>query len=126
MPAARSLYGTLPDQLADPDSFASRLRRIIAVRNACGIATAVQVDIPDVSHRSELVMVHRLTDETLQVTVLNFSGEEISGSIRSEHLPRGATVLDMFTDEQIATVDDLHSFGLVLGPYAGTSLSLTV
>ena len=63
--------------------------RIIDVRTACGIATAVQVDIPEVSHRAELVMVHRLADETLQITVLNFSGEEISGSIRSEHLPAG-------------------------------------
>jgi trehalose synthase len=125
MPAARSLYGTLPDQLADPHSFASRLREIIAIRNACGVATAVQVDVPDVSHRSQLVMVHRLADETLQVTVLNFSGEEITGSIRSEHLPAGATVVDMFTDEMVATVDDLHSFPLVLGPYRGTSLILS-
>ena len=90
MPAARSLYGTLPDQLADPDSFASRLRRDHRhPQRAAGIATAVQVDVPDVSHRAELVLVHRLADETLQVTVLNFSGEEISGSVRSEHLPAG-------------------------------------
>ncbi len=92
MPPARSLYGTLPDQLADPGSFASRLRRIIDVRGRSGIATAVQIDVPEVSHRAELVLVHRLGDETLQLTVLNFSGEEISGSIRSEHLPAGATV----------------------------------
>jgi trehalose synthase len=125
MPPARSLYGTLPDQLADPDSFASRLRRIIGIRSGCGIPTAVQLDVPDVSHRSALVMVHRLADESLQVTVLNFSGEEISGSIRSEHLPAGAAVADMFTGEEIATVDDLHSFPMVLAPYQGTSLHLT-
>src|SRR6187401_772083 len=32
MPAARSLYGSLPEQLADEDSFANGLRRIIEVR----------------------------------------------------------------------------------------------
>jgi trehalose synthase len=122
MPAAPSLYGALPEQLADPASFASRLRTILDVRRRYSIATSVQVDIPDVSHRSALVMVHRLDAETLQITVLNFSGEQISGSVRSEHLPAGATVTDMFTDEQIATVDDLHSFGLALEGYAGTSL----
>ena len=56
-------------------------------------------------------MVHRLGDGALQLTVLNFSGERVSGSVRSEHLPSGATVTDMFTGEEVATVDDLHSFG---------------
>ena len=60
MPAGRSLYGPLPDQLEDPSSFARRLSRIIAVRRRHGIATATQVDVPDVSHRAMLVMVHRL------------------------------------------------------------------
>jgi maltose alpha-D-glucosyltransferase/alpha-amylase len=125
MPAAPSLYGTLPEQLADPSSFASRLRSIIAVRRRYDIATAVQVDIPDVAHRSQLVMIHRLADESLQITVLNFGGETIAGSVRSEHLPPGAAVMDMFTGEEIGTVDDLHSFMLVLAPYRGTSLRVS-
>ena len=92
------------------------------MRTKCGIASAVQIDVPDVSHRAQLVLVHRVADETLQVTVLNFGDEEISGSIRSEHLPAGATVENMFTDEEVATVDDLHSFPLTLAPYQGASL----
>ena len=122
MPPGRSLYGTLPEQLADPDSFASRLRDIIAVRRRYGIATAVQVDVPSVSHRSELVLVHRLADGTHQITVLNFGPEPIVGTVRSEHLPPGGTVTDMFTGERVGTVDDLHSFALELERYAGTAL----
>jgi trehalose synthase len=122
MPPARSLYGTLPEQLADPASFASRLRAIIDVRRRSGIATSVQVDVPQVSHRAELVMVHRIDDQTLQITALNFSAEQLSGTVRSEHLPPGASVTDMFTGEELAAVDDLHSFGLVLEGYQGTSL----
>jgi trehalose synthase len=122
MPPARSLYGTLPEQLADPSSFASRLRAIIDVRRRSGIATAVQVDVPQVSHRAELVMVHEIDEQTLQITALNFSGEQLSGTVRSEHLPPGATVTDMFSGEALGTVDDLHSFGLVLAGYQGTSL----
>ena len=60
MPPGRSLYGTLGEQLADPDSFARRLAKIIEVRRRSGIATATQIDVPDVSHKSELVMVHNL------------------------------------------------------------------
>ena len=122
MPPASSLYGTLPQQLADPASFASQLRAIIEVRRRFDIATAVQVDVPNVSHRAELVMVHRLKDDSHQITVLNFGSEALNGTVRSKHLPPGATVTDMFTAETVATVDDLHSFGLELEAYQGTSL----
>jgi trehalose synthase len=122
MPAGRSLYGTLPEQLADPASFASGLRAILDVRRRFEIATAVQVDVPSVSHRSELVMVHRLGDGTHQITVLNFGPESLTGTVRSEHLPPGATVTDMFSGETVGAVDDLNSFGLELGGYTGTSL----
>jgi trehalose synthase len=122
MPPAPSLYGTLPQQLADPTSFASRLRAIIDVRRRYDLATAVQVDVPNVSHRSELVMVHELTDGTFQITALNFGAEAITGTVRSKHLPPGATVTDMFTGETVGAVDDLHSFSLDLDGYQGTSL----
>ncbi len=43
--------------------------------------------------------------------------------MRSEHLPPGARVSDMFTGTELATVDDLHSFGGVeLAPLHGMSL----
>jgi trehalose synthase len=121
LPVARGLYGTLPEQLADPHSFARRLGEVIEVRRRYEIATGIQVDVPAVSHRSLLVMVHRL-DGHLQITALNFSGERFMGTVRSQELPSGARVTDMFTDQEIAVVDDLHSFSLALGAYGGTSL----
>ncbi|MDA0136830.1 maltose alpha-D-glucosyltransferase [Solirubrobacter deserti] len=125
MPAGRSLYGTLSEQLADQNSFASGLRRILEVRARYGIAIAKQIDVPDVSNKAELVMVHELTDGNLQITALNFSGEEITGSVRSEHLPPGAQLTGMFDDADLGTVDDLRSFSLTLGPYAGRSILVT-
>src|SRR3712207_9384791 len=85
MPRGASLYGPLPAQLRDPNSFACRLRDILAVRKRYGIATATQVDVPPVSHKAMLVMVHQLEDAE-QVTVLNFSAEPISGSVISQQL----------------------------------------
>ena len=122
MPLARSLYGPLPEQLKDENSFARRLQSILSVRERWGIATSVLLDVPDVSHRGLLVMVHRLESGMIQVTVLNFSGESIAGSVNSLHLERGAQVRDLFTDEGVGHVDDLHSFFIELDAYQGTAL----
>ena len=85
---------------------------------------ATQIDIPDVSHRSLLVMVHRLENADLQVTVLNFGPEHVAGTVRSEHLSPSAKVIDLFRAQQIAVVDDLNSFSLELDPYQGVPLLL--
>jgi trehalose synthase len=123
MPRGVSLYGTLATQRHDEESFASGLREILQVRKQYGIATATQLDVPQVSHKAMLVMVHRLTvDDQIQVTVLNFSAQAISGSVRSKHLVRGGVVIDMFSDDQIGEVDDLHSFAVSLKPHQGRSL----
>ena len=76
------------------------------------------------SQRGLLVMVNRLGDGNLQVTVLNFSGQDISGSIQSTHLVPGSSVHDLFSGETVGQVDDLHSFFLELGAYQGTALLL--
>jgi trehalose synthase len=126
LPRARSLYGTLPEQLADRSSFARRLRRIIRIRRRHRIPMATQIDVPGVSHRSLLVMVHRLENANLQVTVLNFGPEKVVGTIRSEHLSPTSKVIDLFRAQEIAVVDDLCSFSLELDGYQGVPLLLPV
>jgi trehalose synthase len=121
MPRGTALYGPLPAQLKDPSSFASRLSKILAVRKRYGIASAKQIDVPQVSHKAMLVMVHELTDAE-QVTVLNFSAQPIAGSVSSESLVPGSVLVDMFTDEEVGQVDDLHNFAISLGPHEGRSL----
>jgi trehalose synthase len=122
MPRGSSLYGSLPEQLNDAHSFASRLRDILAVRTRYGIATSVQVDVPEVSNKAMLVMVHRLDATQLQVAVLNFSNQSIAGRIKSEHLAPGAAVIDMFADQVIAEVDHEHTLAVSLEPHQGMSL----
>ena len=123
LPRGRSLYGTIPEQLADETSFVRQLQAILAVRTRYGIATAQQVDVPDVSNRGLLVLVHQLADpEQLHLTVLNFSGEPVTGTVRSEYLTPGAEVSDMFTSRPVGTVDDLRSFSIDMEPHQGHSL----
>ena len=124
MPRARSLYGPVPEQLKDPDSFARRLQKILAVREASGVATSALLDVPEVSHRGLLVLVNQRQDGELLATVLNFSDQDIAGSVQSSHLVPGSTVHDLFSDEKVAQVDDLCSFFLELPAYGGTTLLL--
>jgi trehalose synthase len=121
MPRGVSLYGSLPAQLEDSSSFARRLAEILAVRKRYGIATSVQLDVPQPSNKAMLVMVHQLADAE-QVTVLNFSAHAISGSVHSEHLVPGSALVDMFTDREVGEVDDLHTFSISLEPHEGKSL----
>ncbi len=126
MPRGRSLYGTLPAQLGDPKSFVSGLKEILDIRTSSGVATATQVDVPPVSHKGMLVMVHQLDEgDQHHVTVLNFSADELTGTIRSKHLVPGSAVLDMATGEQLGEVDDLNSFSATLTPHDGLSLMVT-
>jgi len=130
MPRARSLYGSLPEQLAAPGSFAQRLRRMLELRAKYGIAAATQVDIPNVARPGMLVMVHELLDlddnglPLIQITALNFTDEAIEGTIHSESLLARATVVDAATDEEIGFVDDLFSFPISLEPYGARFLIL--
>ncbi|MCW2550714.1 MAG: trehalose synthase [Mycobacterium sp.] len=123
MPRGRSLYGSIPEQLADDTSFLRQLQAILRVRSHYGVATSRQVDIPEVSHKGMLVLVHQLEDPNQhQLTILNFANEHIAGSVRSEHLPPGSHVMDMFTGKAVGTVDDLHSFAVDMPPHHGMSL----
>ena len=90
-----------------------------------GISTSVQVDVPEVSDKAMLVMVHLLDTGQIQVTVLNFSSQSIAGRVKSEHLTPGGAVIDMFTDQVIAEVDHEHTFAVSLEPHQGMAL-LTV
>lgn len=130
MPRGRSLYGSLPTQFTDEESFASRLSQIIDLRRRHGIATATQVDVPEVAHHGMLVLVHRLDDGAhdpdapLQVTVLNFAGEPVEGTVRSKQLARRSEVRDAATGEVIGHVDDLQSFTVSLPAYGAVFLLL--
>jgi trehalose synthase len=123
LPRARSLYGPLPAQLAQPGSFARQLRDVIAIRNACGIATAAQVAVPDPGCPGALVMIHRLPDGSHQVTALNFGSEPATAIVPAGSLPAGASVTDMATGEYLATTGG--SFSVPLAVHEGRSLKVT-
>ncbi len=72
LPRAKSLYGPLPEQLKDPGSFASQLRRMLAARRKARLAEGELLAVPEPRHSALCVLVLRLPDRALAVTVLNF------------------------------------------------------
>jgi len=120
--AGRNLYGTLAEQVVNPDSFLSGLRRIISVRRDAGLDIAEQVDIPQVPYPGLLVMVHRIEADSYQATVLNFSQQEFTGTITSRYFEPGASVIEMFEDKNIGCVDMLGGVAVTIGPHDGLSL----
>ena len=52
MPRGTSLYGSLPEQLKEGNSFVSRLSDILSVRARYGISTSIQMEVPDVSDKA--------------------------------------------------------------------------
>jgi trehalose synthase len=123
LPLGRSLYGTLPAQLEDPKSFASRLAEILRVRREHQIDLGELLDIPAVSHPAMLVLIHRLPSGRQHALTLNFSNQRIWGTVQSPHLIPDSRVSDMFDRwEEETTVDALNSFHLALEPFEGFSL----
>ena len=124
MPRGRSLYGPLPAQLDDPDSFASRLAHVLRVREESGIATATQIEVPACSHPGVLVMVHDdLPGVLRQATVLNFSADPVDVRVTSNHFTPGWSVVDELTGEELGAVDDLHGLDLALEAHQGRFLT---
>ena len=133
LPRGRSLYGTLPEQLGDQDSFANRLRGLIALRGRHQLAEASLVEVPEVDSPSVLVLVLRLPDGSTVATALNFATEPVETTVRTELFAVGAEAQDLWTDVPLGVVDGVHGLRLALaghearvlriGPEAGDARS---
>ncbi|MCF8982626.1 maltose alpha-D-glucosyltransferase [Pseudomonas syringae] len=122
MPRPKTLYGSLVTQLQRPDSFASQLKKILAVRRAYDIAASRQILIPDVEHPGLLVMVHELpAGKGTQITALNFSAETI---VETLHLPGIASgpVVDIINERVEGDLTDQGEFTITLDAYEGLAL----
>ena len=124
VPRARTLYGPLDAQLEDPDSFASRLQRLLAVRDACGIAAARQLDIPDTASPGLLLMVHELPERRgIQVTALNFGREPVDETVTLSGV-RSGPIVDMVAERLEGDLPESGELRVELEPFEGRSLRI--
>ena len=124
IPRAPMLYGPLKAQLSDPGSFASQLKRLLAVRDAYRIAASKQILIPDVEAPGLLVMVHELPDRRgTQVTALNFGQTSLEETIALPNM-RPGPVFDMIEESMEGDLSDDGKLRIALEPLQGRSLRI--
>lgn len=81
LPRAKALYGPLPEQLKDPGSFAARLKGMLAARKQYRVAEGELLAVPEPTAAGLCVLVLKLPDRPLAVTVLNFSRADVSEDV---------------------------------------------
>jgi len=122
MPRSKSLYGSLNSQLQDPESFASQLQKILAVRRAYDIAASRQIQVPEVENPGLLVMVHELpAGKGIQITALNFGATPITEIL---HLPDigAGMVVDIINERVEGDLTAQGEFTITLDAYEGLAL----
>ncbi len=109
LPKARSLYGSLTDQLEDEGSFASRLKSMLTLRNTLDIAHSELVSVPTVEHAGVVVMVNKLQGQPQcwQITALNFSRSQVEQSVCHPGMVGVAEV--RWTNQQGVVSEDISS-----------------
>jgi trehalose synthase len=127
LPRARTLYGSLPEQLKDPESFVSQLERILAARKKYHIAEGELVALADVADSALCVLVMRLPQASaLAVSALNFGQEPIRERIDLAGVEAlgglalaGRPVLDSVSGEAAGEVDAGGGLPIALEGWSG-------
>ncbi|UII74191.1 maltose alpha-D-glucosyltransferase [Pseudomonas sp. HN11] len=122
MPRSKSLYGSLNTQLQDPESFASQLQKILAVRRAYDIAASRQILVPEVENSALLVMVHELpAGKGTQITALNFGAAPITETLHLTDIAAGM-VVDIINERVEGDLTAEGEFTITLDGYEGLAL----
>ena len=120
LPKAVAIYGTLPEQLRDPDSFVSQLKRMLRARKASRIAFSKLVAVPEVVARDVVVMLfQRPEDLGWIITALNFGREPVHDNIRLPQLAGKSAQLIYSTHSEktkSVQISDMGGFPLELEP----------
>ena len=124
IPRAPSLYGPIDAQLKDPDSFVSRLKHLLAVREAYGIAASRQILLPETSAPGLLVMVHELPNGGgTQITALNFGREPVEEALELPGIEAGP-VVNLVEELVESDFEEGETLRVALGPLEGRLLRI--
>jgi trehalose synthase len=127
LPRTKAIYGPLPEQLENPDSFASQLARMLKARAEMRLYAARLVDIPSVQSRGLFVLVHELPDNGgLEVTAINFGATPVNEAVTIPNTPANAKVRNVLEPaSQPASVTEGGKLPLQLPAYTGVSFRIT-
>lgn len=120
LPRAKTIYGSLPEQLHDENSFVSHLQRMLRVRKDHGVDVSTLASVPETQSHGAVFMLLECPEESGWVlAAINFGREsaqervrlpELAGrSLRLAYSTTGAEGVRMAVSEQ-------GEFSVVLGP----------
>lgn len=123
LPRAVAIYGSLPEQLRDPNSFASQLKRMFRARKGSRIAFSKLVSVPEVDKQGIVVMLlQRPGDLGWILTTLNFGREPVGYTVRLPQVAGKSTRLIFSTHREKAKgvqISDQGDLSLDLGAMQG-------
>jgi len=122
IPRAKELYGCLPEQLKDPDSFASRMKDMLGIREKYGIALAKRIEIPEVQNKGVVIMVHKLPrSNKVEITALNFGRDKAEENLKLDILS-GMTGCDVLNKGPKIKIPGSGELPIELGALEGKVL----
>lgn len=125
LPRAQALYGALPEQLRDPDSFASQLRHLLAIRRRYRLFESRQIAVPTVQTPGLLLLVHALPDDLgIEITAINFAAAPVDEVVTLEGVPNHR-VWELLRDEDAGRCDKQGQFRVTLQEYEGKAYIVT-
>ena len=132
LPRAQALYGSLPEQLRDPDSFASGVRQILEARRRYQIARAKLTAVPEVEHPELCVLLLTLPGkEAYAITALNFGRNAVEETVDLAPLVAcasrpvsGRKLVDALSGSVEGAIDTKQRIEFKLAPLAGKTLIL--
>jgi trehalose synthase len=127
VPVARSLYGSLPEQLAQGNetSFVRHVRRILEARDRHALHEATLYKIHSLENRALFVIENRLSDgQTPQFTLLNFRRDKaVQVTVPLENVRSGYLEDIIFPGESLP-LDPDGNLTVTLGPHEGRAYRL--
>ncbi len=95
LPVATAIYGPLPQQLKDKNSFASQLARMLKVRADMRLHAGQLTDVPNVRAKGLFVLVHQLPNNGgREVTAINFGSAPVEESVTIKGSTPNGTAVD--------------------------------
>jgi trehalose synthase len=125
VPRAKELYGSLPDQLRDPESFASQLKRMLAARKKARLAEGELLAVPEPKASALCILLLRLPDKRPAITVLNFGQKDVEEELDLADLKedeRGQAWVDFLTGKAAGKTGDNGRLRLRVPALSGTTL----
>jgi len=122
LPESIALYGSIPSQMKDPNSFLSHLKRILKARKDYLIESATLISVPKVKTPALIVLIHRLNKSNLlQMSAINFSDKEIAETIKIDGI-KNTNAMNILTRKPEEKDTSSAYMTIKLSPLEGKSI----